>query len=154
MLGALAMLIFVLATYPMPETTEAAAPTEVEEQRVGRDEAFEFNQFSITVEDVEPDATRFEDKRITSPGTYMVLTLRVENTSQEPQRVDRRWFRLTDSAGSVYAYDDDLAIRTRQDLNPGNALRVPNPYSVPADVEVTHLLVGDEEGGSLIRVEL
>ena len=28
-LGALAMLIFVLATYPMPETTEAAAPTEV-----------------------------------------------------------------------------------------------------------------------------
>ncbi|SHJ58192.1 protein of unknown function [Nocardiopsis flavescens] len=153
-LGAVAMLIFVLATYPMPEDTATTAQAEVEEQQVGRDEAFEFNQFSVTVEDVEMDATHFDGDMITSAGTYVVVTVRVENTSQEPQEADRRWFRLADAEGAVYEYDSNLAVRTRQDVNPGNALVVTNPYSVPADAEITHLVAGDEEDGAVVRVEL
>ena len=152
-LGALAMLIFVLETYPMPEDTATAGQSEVQQQ-FATDEAFEFHQFSVTVEDVEMDATRFDGDTITSAGTYVVVTMRVENTSQEPQEADRRWFRLEDAEGAVYEYDRDMAIRTRQDVNPGNALVVPNPYSVPADAEITHLVVGDEEDAPVVRVEL
>ncbi|MFV2196005.1 DUF4352 domain-containing protein [Nocardiopsis sp. LOL_012] len=148
------MLIFVLETYPMPEDTATAGQSEVQEQQVAADEAFEFGGFSIAVEDVEMDATHFDGDPITAPGTYVVVTVRVENISQEPQEADRRWFRLEDAEGAVYEYDDDMAIRTRQDVNPGNTLVVPNPYSVPADAEITHLVVVDEEDGAVVRVEL
>ncbi|GAA1463093.1 hypothetical protein GCM10009603_34470 [Nocardiopsis exhalans] len=153
-LGALAMLIFVLATYPMPDDTATTAQAEAEERQVERDEAFEFNEFSLTVEDIEMDATHFGDRAISSPGNYVVVTVRVENTSQEPQEADRRWFRLADAEGAVYEHDRDMAIRTRQDVNPGNALVITSPYSVPADTEITHLLVRDVEDGELVRVEL
>ncbi|MET9795063.1 DUF4352 domain-containing protein [Nocardiopsis alba] len=141
-----------LETYPMPDTTSPAAESTLETQQVSIDDEFEIDAFNVNVDEVDMEATHFDGSRIAAPGRFVVVTVRLENISSEPADANREWFRLEDAEGAVYDRDSDMAIRTRREVNPGNEVRVSNPYSVPEDTEITHLLVEVEE--AQVHVEL
>ncbi|MFD6950160.1 hypothetical protein A6A08_21920 [Nocardiopsis sp. TSRI0078] len=141
------MLIFTLATLP-PLPSEESTGTTAEQDPAPRqgdsEEPFDYAGFTITVEELDLDPVEAAEERVMGGTVFVVLRLKVENSSLEPLEVEREWFQLVDGEEARHAYDLGIAGGLSVDVNPGTDVVLENTYKVPVDAEITHLWVDDE----------
>src|SRR5690554_885426 len=125
----------------------AEQPAEVEESyRVG--DAVAHGAWEFTVLNVEEGVSEVEEEWEThSPqGQYVLVELRAKNIGSEPEYFAGRDQVLMDTDGKMYRYDVSASsgFDWLEPVNPGNEVQGVLAFDVPADFELSHLLVNGE----------
>lgn len=114
-------------------------------------------KFAFTVTDVQTAQTA----GLSRPrGEFIIVTMTVKNTGDEPQSFFPNNQKLRDSAGREYAADTMAAMSLNakdsivMDLNPGFDITVKVPFDVPQGTQATELEVHDSmaSGGATIKL--
>lgn len=114
-------------------------------------------KFAFTVTDVSTAKTAGSH---TARGEFIVVTMNVKNTGDEPRSFFPSNQKLRDSAGREYAADTMAAMSLNTndtmviDLNPGFDITVKVPFDVPLGTQAAELEVHDSmlSGGARIKL--
>jgi ABC-type antimicrobial peptide transport system permease subunit len=124
----------------------SAPPRPVPKGQQARDGKFGFTIISIESSKQAGDlSNQFEVE--TAQGVYLIVTMMVQNISDQPQSYFGANQRLIDSSGREYSSDNaaemwaNKAIQT--DINPGNSVAIKAIFDVPPDIRMSTLELHD-----------
>ncbi|XKK40109.1 DUF4352 domain-containing protein [Nocardiopsis sp. ARC36] len=130
-----------------------------EESHPGLGEVVEHGAWEITVVGIEYDVPVSELGILAEEpsGQWVTVEMEAANTGSGPNYFMADDQVLIDASGSMYTYDMMASdgIEVLAEVNPGNSVAGYLAFDVPADVEITHMMVNGEsmldEG---VRVDL
>lgn len=140
-----------------------AAPTLDPAPQAQLNEEVRDGAFAFTVTDVEMTKTIGDGtSQRASQGTYVVVTMNVQNVGDTPHSFDGGIQTLLDTAGRQYAVDGgadydlnkDIAAGLGADINPGDQISVKIVFDLPPGAHPSALELHDSKvsGGAIVRL--
>lgn len=115
-------------------------------------------KFSFRVTDVSPAEHWVGDPK--PRGQWVIATMTVSNTGNEPQSFFAQNQKLIDTSGREYAADTIAAYAMNQsdamtiDLNPGFSINVKVPFDVPPGTQIDKIELHDSAFSSGVSVDV